>query len=394
MSDVDAQAVREFRMPSLGADMDAATVVRWLVKPGDTVVRGDLVAEVETDKGVFDVDVREGGAVGALLVPAGTKVAVGTPILRFGAVAVAAVVPSVPAPSVPMPSVPAAPIVRASPAARRLAEEQHCDLAGVVGSGPHGVITLDDVRRALGGAASVVVPVVAPAVVATVTPTGASADGMRAAIAAAVTRSKREIPHYYLAHDIDLQAAMVWLQQVNAERTVAERLLPATLLIKAIATALASHREFNGFYLDGRAAPSDAIHVGIVTALRGGGLLAPAIPDTNTMPLDALNTALLDVVHRARTGGVRASELTDATISVTSLGDRGVGTVYGVIYPPQVAIIGIGTITDRPWAVQGMLDVRPVVTITLAADHRVSDGHRGGLFLSTIRDLLQHPEAL
>ncbi|MDQ8168041.1 MAG: 2-oxo acid dehydrogenase subunit E2, partial [Gemmatimonadota bacterium] len=102
----------------------------------------------------------------------------------------------------------------------------------------------------------------------------------------------------------------------------------------------------------------------------------------------------LDVVHRARTGGVRASELTDATISVTSLGDRGVGTVYGVIYPPQVAIIGLGTITDRPWAVQGMLDVRPVVTITLAADHRVSDGHRGGLFLSTIRDLLQHPEAL
>jgi pyruvate dehydrogenase E2 component (dihydrolipoamide acetyltransferase) len=332
--------------------------------------------------------VREGGAVGALLVPAGTKVAVGTPILRFGAQAVAPVVPSVPA----------APIVRASPAARRLAEEQHCDLAGVVGSGPHGVITLDDVRRALGGAAPVVVPVVAPVVAPvvtpTVTPTVASADGMRAAIAAAVTRSKREIPHYYLAHDIDLQSAMVWLQQLNAQRTVAERLLPATLLIKAIATALASHREFNGFYLDGRAAPSDAIHIGIVTALRGGGLLAPAIPDTNSRPLDALNTALLDVVHRARTGGVRASELTDATISVTSLGDRGVGTVYGVIYPPQVAIIGIGTITDRPWAVQGMLDVRPVVTITLAADHRVSDGHRGGLFLSTIRDLLQHPEAL
>jgi pyruvate dehydrogenase E2 component (dihydrolipoamide acetyltransferase) len=359
-------------------------VVRWLVKPGDTVARGDLVAEVETDKGVFDVDVREGGAVGALLVPAGTKVAVGTPILRFGAVAATATVAIAPT----------APIVRASPAARRLAEERQCDLAGVVGSGPHGVITLDDVRRALGGAAPDVVPDVVPVVAPTVTPTGASVDGMRAAIAAAVTRSKREIPHYYLAHDIDLQAAMAWLQQVNAERTVAERLLPATLLIKAIATALASHREFNGFYRDGRAAPSDAIHVGIVTALRGGGLLAPAIPDTNTRPLDALNTALLDVVHRARTGGVRASELTDATISVTSLGDRGVGTVYGVIYPPQLAIIGLGTITDRPWAVQGMLDVRPVVTITLAADHRVSDGHRGGLFLSTIRDLLQHPEAL
>ena len=217
---------------------------------------------------------------------------------------------------------------------------------------------------------------------------------MRAAIAAAVSRSKREIPHYYLALDVDLRAVMMWLQTANTGRAVTARLLPAALLVKAVARALETHPEFNGYFLDGHAAPSAAIHVGIVTALRGGGLLAPAIPDTNHLTIDALNSALLDVVKRARTGGLRASELTDATISVTSLGDRGVDTVYGVIYPPQLAIIGIGTVRERPWAEQGMLDVRPVVTITLAADHRVSDGHRGALLLSTMRDLLQHPEAL
>ena len=390
-------------MPSLGADMETATVVKWLVQVGDTVKRDDVVAEVETDKGVFEVDVREGGVVAALLVPEGTKVKVGAPILRFGEAAA-------PTPTVPAPEAPVAPIappgsrVQASPAARRLAEEYQLDLATIAGSGPHGVITLADVQQAVGAkppaplAPPPAPPPAAPPPAAPPPPAPPAATppevGMRAAIAAAVSRSKREIPHYYLALDVDLRAVMTWLQTANTGRAVTTRLLPAALLVKAVARALETHPEFNGYFLDGHAAPSAAIHVGIVTALRGGGLLAPAIPDTNHLTIDALNSALLDVVKRARTGGLRASELTDATISVTSLGDRGVDTVYGVIYPPQLAIIGIGTVRERPWAEQGMLDVRPVVTITLAADHRVSDGHRGALLLSTMRDLLQHPEAL
>jgi pyruvate dehydrogenase E2 component (dihydrolipoamide acetyltransferase) len=290
--------------------------------------------------------------------------------------------------AVPVPE--ARPRVQASPAARRLAEEHRLVLATIVGSGPHGVITLADVQQAVGTAAPVALAAPAPP-----PPVPPSLDvGMRAAIAAAVSRSKREIPHYYLALDVDLRAAMMWLQTANTGRAVTARLLPAALLVKAVARALETHAEFNGYFLEGHAVPSAAIHVGIVTALRGGGLLAPAIRDTNALTVDALNGALLDVVKRARTGGVRASELTEATISVTSLGDRGVDTVFGVIYPPQVAIIGIGTVRERPWADQGMLDVRPVVTISLAADHRVSDGHRGALLLSTLRDLLQHPEAL
>jgi pyruvate dehydrogenase E2 component (dihydrolipoamide acetyltransferase) len=395
-------------MPSLGADMESATVVKWLVAVGDTVKRDDLVAEVETDKGVFDVDVREAGVVCALLVPEGTKVKVGTPFLQFGEAAVPEIVAPVVQVAPVAPVIPVAPVapegkagsvpevrprVQASPAARHLAEEHQLDLATIAGSGPHGVITLADVHRMVDHAVAGKAPAATPAPVAV--PAASPPDaGMRTAIAAAVSRSKREIPHFYLALDVDLRAAMMWLQTANSGRAVTARLLPAALMVKAIARALETHAEFNGYFLDGHAAPSAAIHVGIVTALRGGGLLAPAIHDANALTVDTLNSALLDVVKRARTGGLRASELTEATISVTSLGDRGVDTVYGVIYPPQLAIIGIGTVRERPWAEQGMLDVRPVVTITLAADHRVSDGHRGGLLLSTIRDLLQHPEAL
>jgi pyruvate dehydrogenase E2 component (dihydrolipoamide acetyltransferase) len=423
-------------MPSLGADMDAATVAKWLVAPGAAVQRGDIVAEVETDKGVFDVDVREPGVVEALLVPAGTKVPVGTPILRLGAAG--AVVPTPAAPptaataaeareAVPITAGAPAPVplmepaaavgeapdrraaplaarpgVRASPIARRMAEAHALDLATIPGTGPHGVVTMADVQRALasrgaappeGAAAAAAGAAEAARPAPTVTPP-APMDGMRQAIAAAVARSKREIPHYYLSHDVDLRHAMAWLAATNATRPVTARLLPATLLVKALARALERYSDFNGFFVDGHYEPVAAIHVGIVTALRGGGLLAPAIHDANRLSLDDLNAALLDVVRRARSGGIRASELAAATISVTSLGDRGVRSVTGVIYPPQVAIVGFGTIAERPWAEQGMLDVRPAVTATLAADHRVSDGHRGGLFLTAIGDLLQHPEAL
>ncbi len=433
----------DFRMPSLGADMDAATVVKWLVAPGAAVRRGDIVAEVETDKGVFDVDVREAGVVEALLVPAGMKVAVGTPILRLGATATTGAPPAVPTPPATVPPTPAvvalaeaheaAPVaaealapdhptavaeveapdrraaplaarpgVRASPIARRMAEAHALELATIAGTGPHGVVTMADVQRALasrgaalpeGAAAAAAGGAEAARPAPTVTP-AAPMDGMRQAIAAAVARSKREIPHYYLSHDVDLRHAMAWLAATNATRPVTARLLPATLLVKALARALERYPDFNGFFVDGHYAPVAAIHVGIVTALRGGGLLAPAIHDANRLSLDDLNAALLDVVRRARSGGIRASELADATISVTSLGDRGVRSVTGVIYPPQVAIVGFGTIAERPWAEQGMLDVRPAVTATLAADHRVSDGHRGGLFLTAIGELLQHPEAL
>jgi pyruvate dehydrogenase E2 component (dihydrolipoamide acetyltransferase) len=136
------------------------------------------------------------------------------------------------------------------------------------------------------------------------------------------------------------------------------------------------------------------VHLGVAVSLRGGGLIAPALHDADTLPLDELMAGMKDLVTRARSGRLRSSEMSDPTITVTNLGEQGAEAVHGVIYPPQVALVGFGRIVERPWAVDGMLTVRPILIATLAADHRVSDGHRGGLLLDTIDRFLQEPESL
>ncbi|RIK40334.1 MAG: hypothetical protein DCC58_14005, partial [Chloroflexi bacterium] len=152
--------------------------------------------------------------------------------------------------------------------------------------------------------------------------------------------------------------------------------------------------EMNGFWQGGAFVGQDDVHLGVAIALRGGGLVNPAILSANRISLDELMGKLRDLVARARGGKLRASEIAGGTITVTNLGDLGVRSVFGVIYPPQVALVGFGRITERPWAADGMLGVRPVVTATLSADHRASVGHRGGVFLSRIDALLQDPETL
>jgi pyruvate dehydrogenase E2 component (dihydrolipoamide acetyltransferase) len=303
--------------------------------------------------------------------------------------------------------------VRVSPLARRAAEELGVDVGAVRGSGPGGAVTREDVEHAAAGTRGTGAPG-APALTSrdaaaasgpdapgasARTPRDAAPAGdrqlaMRQAIAAAVARSKREIPHYYLSTRIDLQRALQWLEGENRERGVEERVLPAALLLNATALALREHPEMNGHWVDGEFRPGSAINPGVAIALRGGGLVAPALLGADALDLPSLMTALTDLVRRARAGGLRGSEMTEATITVTNLGDRGTGTVFGVIYPPQVAIVGFGRIAEEPWAENGMLAVRPVVHATLAADHRATDGHRGSLFLTSIDRLLQTPEEL
>ncbi|HSD76898.1 MAG TPA: 2-oxo acid dehydrogenase subunit E2 [Solirubrobacteraceae bacterium] len=217
---------------------------------------------------------------------------------------------------------------------------------------------------------------------------------MRQAIAAAMARSKREIPHYHLGTHVDLSRALQWLAAENAQRPLPRRLLPAALLLKATAVAAGRCPDVNGFWEDDRFRPADGVHLGVAIALRGGGLVAPAIHDADSLALEDLMAALRDLVGRARKGRLRNSEMTDPTITVTNLGDQGAETVHGVIYPPQVALVGFGRIVQRPWAQDGMLAVRPVVHVTLAADHRASDGHVGGLLLAEIDNLLQEPDHL
>ena len=386
-------------MPSLGADMESGVLVEWLVSPGQAVKRGQVVAVVETQKGAVEVEIWEAGVVDALVVQPGTRVPVGEVLatLRDGesraAAAPVAPPPSAPAPAAPVkPAVPsaAAPMgagahVKASPAARKRAEALGLDLTRVTGSGPEGSITLEDVERATKAP-----PPTAPVAAA---PADRQA-AMRAAIAAAMAKSKREIPHYYLGTTIDVTRAQDWLTQENAERPVKERILFAAVLLKAVACALPEVPELNGFWIDGAFKPSATVHLGVGIALRGGGLIAPAIHDADKKSVAELMAALGDLIQRARTGALRSSELADATVTVTSLGEQGVETVYGVIYPPQVALVGLGKVVERPWAENGGVFVRRVLHATLSADHRASVGHRGGLFLTALDRLLQQPEKL
>jgi pyruvate dehydrogenase E2 component (dihydrolipoamide acetyltransferase) len=187
---------------------------------------------------------------------------------------------------------------------------------------------------------------------------------------------------------------MAWLQDENFRRPVTERLMYSAVLLKAVARAVPSVPEMNGHYLDGEFHRFDAVHLGVAISLRDGSLVAPAIQDAETCSVDDIMRTLRDLVMRARAGKLRASEMANATITVTNLGDRGVEVVHGIIYAPQVALVGFGKVVERPWAENGMLGVRPTVTATLAADHRVSNGHRGGIFLSTLDQLLQEPEKL
>jgi pyruvate dehydrogenase E2 component (dihydrolipoamide acetyltransferase) len=378
----------EFRMPSLGADMVAGTLTEWYKHPGDPVRRGEIIAAVDTDKGSIDVEVFEDGVLERVVVEEGQKVPVGTLLAVIRGAGERAPTPSAPPvvvkppapPSAPAPVAPPAPSVptqrpRVSPLARRLAAERGVDLAGITGSGAGGAIVREDVEAA------------APS-------GGARPERMRRAIAAAMARSKREIPHFYLASTIDFSRASGWLTQGNAERKPAERLLPAVLLLKATALALLEFPELNARWENDRVNRSEGIHIGVATSLRGGGLVVPALHHVNRKALPPLMLELRDLVQRARTGNLRSSDLTDGTITVTSLGERSADLVLGVIYPPQTAIVGFGSVVERPWVVNGVVAPRPVVMASLAADHRASDGHRGAAFLATIDRLLQSPEAL
>ncbi|WBO62185.1 2-oxo acid dehydrogenase subunit E2 [Streptomyces camelliae] len=282
--------------------------------------------------------------------------------------------------------------LRVSPFARRLAAELDVDLAAVAGTGKDGAVRADDVRRAAPGPTTTAAP--PRHVAAAARPSEDRASTMRQAIAGLMARANRDIPHYYLSTTVDMATAMDWLREHNRRSPVGERLLPAALLLKAAALAAREVPELNGIWTEDRFTAGDGVHLGVAVSLRGGGLVAPALRDADTLELPRLMTALKDLVARARTGRLRGSEVSGPTITVTNLGDQGVETVFGVIYPPQVALVGFGRVTDRPCAVDGLLGVRPVVTATLSADHRATDGAVGARYLTAVDRLLQKPEEL
>ncbi|WP_461432493.1 dihydrolipoamide acetyltransferase family protein [Hoeflea alexandrii] len=442
-----------FVMPSLGADMEDGKLVEWLVKPGDAVHRGDVVAVVETQKGAIEIEIFEDGIVQSLEAELGATLPVGATLALIGDATAAAApelrpepkpaappvaarqaapakpqpaeaesepqsepqsepraaeteaaAPAMPlaaapeppaAPAPPAPAVKAAPVVAsgqvaASPAARALAAEKRIDLARVAGSWPGGAIVLADVERAAAGTAEAPAPRTPPAKPAR----GFDVEAMRQGIAAAMTRSKREIPHYYMTHEVDLQQATDWLARKNANVAPADRLLMGALFVKVTALAAREVDGINGSFENGAYAASETVNAGVAVALRGGGLVAPAIPAADRLSLAELMAAMRDVVARARAGRLRSSEMTSGTITISSLGDRGVDQMTGVIYPPQVALVTFGTPRAVARVLGDSIQIRQAVAVTLAADHRASDGRRGARFLTEIDKLMQSPEAL
>jgi len=357
----------EFKLPSLGADMDQGKLLEWKVKSGDAVKRGQVIAVVDTSKAAVEVEIWHDGVIQDLITKPGETIPVGTVMARLAAAGEIA-----------------APVLRrpASPAARKRAHELDIDIEKVAGTGPHGAVTLEDIEKAA----------VKPAPAAAPAPDRQAE--MRKAIAAAMSRSKREIPHYYLSEAIPMHRALDHLARANAARPVTGRVLVGALQLKAVALTLRSFPDLNGFWRDGAFRPGAGIHVGVAISLRQGGLVAPAIHDVDRLGLEELMRALADLVQRARAGSLRSSEMSDPTITVTNLGEQGVESVFGVIYPPQVALVGFGRIAERALAEEGALRAAPVLTATLSGDHRASDGHRGARFLAALREQLQRPEEL
>jgi len=474
----------DFTMPSLGADMARATLVEWRVAPGDRVARGDILCEVDTDKGVIEVEVWSDGVVRELVAEVGQDVAVGEVLARMDppespppsdvppevrrlsdppprspsppspAPPAPPAPPSPPRPAAPpLPPRPAAPTPppageagrRITPAARVAARRLGVELDSVHGTGPGGAITSADVEAAgsprpeagADASPSEVAPPRATPVARRMAevhgldlagiegtgprqavtradlepllqPRGARAEPsegeeeeeeedlrarLRSAIAAAMTRSKREIPHYYLSETVDMGAAVAWVEAYNAARPPGERILLTALLVHAVARAAMEVPEMNGFFEEGRFRPVSDVHAGIAISLHGGGVVTPALHHCQDRDIPGVMEGLRDLVARARRGKLRASEMTGGTLTITALGEMGVESVFGVIFPPQVAIVGFGRVSERPWAREGLLGVRPVMTVTLAADHRASDGITGARFLLALRQRLEQPES-
>ena len=404
-----------FKMPSLGADMEEGTLMEWKVKEGDSVKKGEVIAEVESNKGVIEVEIFEDGVVDKLLVEPGTTCAVGTPIASIRKenetsepqkkeqpVSTEKTVDKkaaktdkkieketkqpLPAEketktvSDPAPEVSESPgshEIKISPAARKKAQELGVDLdalaaktKGKIGTAEVEAASADKVKKRGGS------------------------DSMRKAISAAMSRSNAEIPHYYLSTSINMTPALDWLAEQNEKRSIKERILPAALTIRAVVKALQAVPELNGFWKEDGLQTSEAINPGVAIARREGGLLTPALLNAQEMNLDETMKAFHDLITRTRSGKLRSSEITEQTIVITNLGDLGVERVYGVIYPPQVALVGLGRIVDAPWVIGDALAVRKVMQATLAGDHRATDGRTGALFLDKLNQILQKPEEL
>lgn len=422
--------IHEVTMPAMGADMTEGTVVKWLKSEGDDVARGDKLAEIETDKTVVEMEAYNAGILRKIVLGDGTKAPVGSLLAYIGGaddvlpttdaapepvvetvsepepeieleVSVAEV-PSPPeavAPSpAPVVSIPAAPSVeggriKASPLARRLAQEKGYDLAAIPATGPGGRITRDDVLdfTPAPGFAPSGVAVSAPSV--TVDGSDIELTTMRQAIARVTVRSKTEAPHYYVTSGVDMTEAMSFRAQLNAELAGSGvRVSVNDMIIKALTMAILKYPKWNATFHEDRLEGHESINIGVAIALEAG-LIVPALIGVQSMSLVDVADASKDLGARARGegGSLTQEELTAGTFSTSNLGMFGTDTFAAIIVPPQAGILAVGAVKPTPVVLDDEIVVRQMMNATISADHRVGDGAEAAILLNEVKDNLERP---
>lgn len=398
-------------MPQMGFDMTQGTLVRWLKQEGDLVARGEAIAEIETDKAVVELEAFASGVLRRILVKEGTVVPVGQVIGIIAAPdeeLVGEIVAGPPpprakeaprpveaakaeAPEAPTPPVAGEPI-KASPVARRIAQEQGIDLRRVTGSGPGGRIVEKDVlsftpqRQAAPPAPPTERPPAAPAA-------AQAMSAIRQAIARRMSQSKREIPHFYVTAEIDMTDALKLRQGLNEALEGETRVSINDLIVKAAAKALAKFPQINALFIDGGVQVQEQINIGIAIALEEG-LIAPAILDCGSKSLVDIAKAAKDLVDRAKAGVLRPQEYMGGTFTVSNLGMYDVDSFTAIINPPQVAILAVGSVRERPVVRNGAVVIAQTMNATVSADHRATDGAGAAQFLSQVKHLLENPVSL
>jgi pyruvate dehydrogenase E2 component (dihydrolipoamide acetyltransferase) len=413
-------ATTKVHMEALSPTMEEGQLVQWLKSEGDEIANGDILAEIETDKATMELVARGDGVLRKIFLPAGGTAEVGAIIGVIagaeedisgvegvgGGGAAAPVVPEADSAPVaanpaaeyaPAPTVPVATggRVKASPLARRLAEEMGVDLSSVAGSGPAGRIVKRDVEaaKAAGVSAS------APAVVAAWTPNEAEYEDvptsqMRKTIAKRLVTSIGPVPTFYLTMDIDMARVMEARKSINAmlERE-GGKISINDIVLKAVAGALRQHPNCNAQWQDGFIRRFNAIHIGVAVAVEDG-LITPIVRNAHLKGLAQIGSEVKELAGRAREKKLMPDEYTGATFSVSNLGMFGIHEFTAIINPPESAILAVGGIEETPVVVNGEVVVRPRMRITMSCDHRVIDGAQGSRFLQTLKGMLEEPTAI
>jgi len=406
----------DIAMPSLGADMTEGMLVEWLIKVGDKVKHGDVIAVLETQKGAIDMEAYHDGIVTEILVKPLNTFPVGKVLARLKEInskhnlsqpnktLVETIEKTHDTQKVK-------PIVKpvnqskkndikkinkrfsrhritASPIVRKAAKAHQIDLSIVSGSGFNGAIILKDITAVLNERNFKI----------NIYTSDEKLANMRKIIALTMSESKKEIPHFYLSLNIPINKAQKWLQQTNQDKAPQEHILLIALLLKAVANTLEKYPRLNGFYRNDHFELAKNINIANVISLRSGGVLVPSISKVDQLSVRDIMQVLRGMTFRSRSidrrERLRSSALSDASITIANMGERGVDRVFGIIYPPQVAIIGFGRINRVPQVCGEQINIGEQLNVCLSADHRVVDGMLGAKFLNSLAKKLQNPEQL